>query len=267
MRLRFKTEPALKFFRVCLRRLRIYPPCEIENLGIGVLACELIEVYNNINIIHCNATQRNYIRECNIPFLFLCTQCFQSRFDILEVVIVFGYPRTLRVMNLLIRSIHTQIDNLAGFQNIVGAPCDIRRVANQRYRHPFLFDVVHQFDDTGVKHRFATPDIPNRGPPLINNLVHEVFIDFNRNFALFEFFERFSVKVTVITPLPARMATEVAHIGNSEAYQLNRIAFAVLRTERVSPVETLLGELITHELARSPPVLRHSGGKFTNKKS
>ena len=63
------------------------------------------------------------------------------------------------------------------------------------------------------------------------------------------------------------MAAEIAHIGNAEAYQLDSVAFAVFRTEWVSPVEAFFGELVAHELPRSSPILRYGGSKFVDEKS
>lgn len=63
------------------------------------------------------------------------------------------------------------------------------------------------------------------------------------------------------------MATEVTHIGNTEAHQLDSVPSAVFCAERVPPVETFLSELVTHELAGGIPIFRYSTGKLIDKKS
>ena len=109
----FEAETFLKVFCVFLCGLGIYPPREIEDLCVGELAGELIEVYNNVNIIHCDAAEWNDIRKFYVSFFFRCAEYFESGFDIFEVVIVLCYAGTLGVMDFLIRSVNAQVDNFA----------------------------------------------------------------------------------------------------------------------------------------------------------
>ena len=61
-----ETETALKIFRVCLRGMRVDPPCQVENLCICILAREFVEIDNIVvNIVHRDTTERDDIRKRN----------------------------------------------------------------------------------------------------------------------------------------------------------------------------------------------------------
>ena len=165
-------------------------------------------------------------------------------------------------MDFLVRAVNAEVDNFASLQNIVRAFSDVGGVTHEGNRHPLVLDVVEQLNQARVEHRFAAPDIPDRGPALVDDLVHEVFIGFDRNFACFQVLERLPQKVTVVSPLPTGMTAEVTHVRNAEADELQRVASAVLCAEWVAQIETLLRHLVSNELAGSRPILREGSGKL-----
>ena len=146
MGLRFKTEPPLEIHRVFLCGLRIDPPREIEDLRVCVLAGESVEVYHLVDVVLCDAAQRNNVRKFPIAAFFLFADGFERRFDILEVVIVLGNAGALRVVDVRVGTVNAHVENFAGVENIVCASGDVCGVGHERNWHPPFFDVIQQLD-------------------------------------------------------------------------------------------------------------------------
>ncbi len=144
MGLRLKTEPPLEIHRMFLRGLRIDPPREIEDLRVCVLAGESVEVYHLVDVVLCDAAQRNNVREFLIAAFFLFADSFERRFDILEVVVVLGNARALRVVDVRVGTVNAHVENFAGVENVVCASRDVCGVGHERDWHPPLLDVIQQ---------------------------------------------------------------------------------------------------------------------------